>query len=247
MKRTFILSLCLCVASALFAQRHDTVVIITKAEAPVERAAVEAPAAATAVAACCDQDFNQRTYANDPEEGYYGTKWELGVKAGINYFHTDPSVRVVGASSLGWTVGVQLHYNFNDVWAIMGQLNALSFSRTNLVGYTFGLDLGARANLTNLIVPHRSELSRRFNVNASAGIGFSPLDRVYAANKESDAWGMYGNFFLMLDAEARFSRLVGVFVEAEARGYFTGANTDNNVVGAVRPMVGINGGIRFHF
>lgn len=253
MKRTLILSLCLCAVSAIFAQRHDTVVIITKNEAPVEKTA--AANDNNAVAACCDQDFNQKTYANDPEEGYYFTKWELGLKAGFNYLNVDPVAdgeTLAHTDGLSWDAALQLAYNFNDVWAIAGQLDCYAMNRTGLHGYTFGLDLGVRANLTNLVAPHRSELSRRFNVTTTAGLGFSPIYRKYtgavAAFPESD-WelGMYGDAFVALDAEARFNKLVGLFVEAEGRVYFTGAGKEILHSTNVRPMYALNAGIRFHF
>lgn len=252
MKRTLILSLCLCAVSAIFAQRHDTVVIITKNEAPVEKTVA---ANDNAVAACCDQDFNQKTYANDPEEGYYFTKWELGVKAGFNYLNTDPCAdgeHLAHTEGLSWDAALQLAYNFNDIWAIAGQLDAYSLNRKGLNGYTFGLDLGIRANLTNLIAPHRSELSRRFNVTATTGLGFSPILRKYTGEVKGYAetdneLGMYGDAFVALDAEARFSQLVGLFVEGEGRMYFTGAGKEILTPNNVRPMYALNAGIRFHF
>lgn len=242
MKRTLILSLCLCAVSAIFAQRHDTVVIITKNEAPVEKTAA---ANDNAVAACCDRDFNQKTYANDPEEGYYFTKWELAVKGGFNYLSCAPNYpKLTRSDCMSWNAGLDLVYNFNDIWGIKGGLGCYGMKRTGLDGYAFDLDLAARVNVTNLIAPHRSELSRRFNVYSNVGLGYAPI---LVKGEEENQLGHYGVGLASLEAEARISKLIGLFIDGEFRAYFTSEGQSVLKPNAYRPCYAANAGIRFHF
>lgn len=244
MKRTLILSLCLCAVSAIFAQRHDTVVIITKNEAPVEKTAA---ANDNAVAACCDQDFNQKTYANDPEEGYYFTKWELGVKGGLNYINTDPGVpQLSKADCISWNAGLDLVYNFNDLWGLKGGVGCYAMGRTGLEGYAINIDLAARLNITNLVAPHRSELSRRFNVYGNIGMGYAPM-LVKFDGAEDFTVGHYGVGLVSLEGEARISKLVGLFLDGEFRAYFTSESQKVLEPNPYRPCLATNVGIRFHF
>lgn len=243
MKRTLILSLCMCVASAIFAQRHDTVVIITKAEAPVEKAAQTA-APAVVAGGCCTTDFNQKTYANDPKDGYYFTNWELAVKGGINYLNAAPAYPSLSrADVISFNAALDLVYNFNDAWGIKGGLGCYGLNRTGLEGYAIDIDLQARANLTNLIAPHRSELSRRFNVYAGIGMGYAPI----LLKEEDLTVGHYGVGVASLEAEARFSKLVGLFIDGELRAYFTSPKQAVLEPNPYRPCLATNIGLRFHF
>lgn len=250
MKRTLILSVCLCALSAVFAQRHDTVVIITKAEAPVEKVAkTEAPAAATVINNCCTTDFNQHTYANDPEEGYYFTRFELAVKGGVNYLNEGLTYpQVSRADVVSWNVGLDFVYNFNDLWGLRVGAGVYDKGVAGFQNYTADIDVAGRLNITNLLAPHRSELSRRFNVYGNIGLGFSPT---FARDENPDFSTFYRGYGLAsLEVEARINKLVGIFADGDFRAYFTSPSQMDNASEKSRqytPRLAANVGVRFHF
>ena len=147
--------------------------------------------------------------------------WSIGIKAGTNYFRANPTT-LERSDRMHMILGGTLEYDFNPLTGIGIELmnnpygGDITSTRT-LDANTFDILPYASFNLTNLLLPWRSNSWRKWNVfsETGAGVGFYHYSMNNAPN--TNAKTLLAK--VGLNAEYNISKTLALGLEGQYRYY----------------------------